>query len=49
MIYFYNTHEDIPDHIKKDLKFHFAKEMTDVAKVALNGLMKKPKKSAVKK
>jgi len=41
--------EDIPDHIKKDLKFHFAKEMTDVAKVALNGLMKKPKKSAVKK
>ena len=41
--------EDIPDHIKKDLKFHFAKEMTDVARVALNGLMKKPKKSAVKK
>ena len=41
--------EDIPDHIKKDLKFHFAKEMTDVAKVALNGLMKKPKKSAEKK
>ena len=41
--------EDIPDHIKKDLKFHFAKEMTDVAKVALNGLMKKPKKPAVKK
>ena len=41
--------EDIPDHIKKDLKFHFAKEMTDVAKVALNGLMKKAKKSAVKK
>ena len=41
--------EDIPDHIKKDLKFHFAKEMTDVAKVALNGLMKKSKKSAVKK
>ena len=41
--------EDIPDHIKKDLKFHFAKEMTDVAKVALNGLLKKSKKSAVKK
>ena len=41
--------EDIPEHIKKDLKFHFAKEMTDVAKVALNGLMKKSKKSAAKK
>ena len=41
--------EDIPDHIKKDLKFHFAKEMTDVAKVALNGLMKKQKKSVVEK
>ena len=41
--------EDIPDHIKKDLKFHFAKEMTDVAKVALNGLMKKAKKVCCKK
>ncbi|GIR22635.1 hypothetical protein CM15mP37_01400 [bacterium] len=39
----------MPQTISKDLKFHFAKEMTDVAKVALNGLMKKPKKPAVKK
>ena len=30
--------EDIPDHIKKDLVFHFAKEMMDVIKVAVPGL-----------
>ena len=30
--------EDIPEHIKKDLDFHFAKEMMDVIDVALPGL-----------
>ena len=40
--------EDIPDHIKKDLDFHFAKEMMDVIDVAIPGLngKKKPKKSS---
>jgi len=33
--------EDIPEHIKKDLKFHFAKEMMDVIDVALPGLKRK--------
>jgi len=37
--------EDIPEHIKKDLEFHFAKEMTDVAKVALPALSTSKKKS----
>ncbi len=43
--------EDIPEHIKKDLDFHFAKEMMDVIDVAIPGLngRKKPKKSASKK
>ena len=45
--------EDIPDHIKKDLDFHFAKEMMDVIDVAIPGLngKKKPKKysSRIKK
>ena len=30
--------EDIPEHIKKDIDFHFAKEMMDVIKVAVPGL-----------
>jgi len=30
--------EDIPEHIKKDLNFHFAKEMMDVIDIALPGL-----------
>jgi ATP-dependent Lon protease len=30
--------EDIPEHIKKDLEFHFAKEIMDVIDVALPGL-----------
>ena len=40
--------EDIPDHIKKDLDFHFAKEMMDVIDVAIPGIngKKKPKKSS---
>jgi ATP-dependent Lon protease len=43
--------EDIPEHIKKDLDFHFAKEMMDVIDVALpglNGRKKTTKKSASK-
>ena len=35
--------EDIPDHIKKDLEFHFAKEMMDVIDVAIPGLKGKKK------
>ncbi len=42
--------EDIPEHIKKDLKFHFAKEMMDVIDVALPGLKrKKAKRKTVRK
>jgi len=43
--------EDIPEHIKKDLDFHFAKEMMDVIDVAIPGLKGrgKTKKSAPKK
>ncbi len=42
--------EEIPDHIKKDLNFHFAKEMMDVTDFALPGLngRKKPRKSSAK-
>ena len=42
--------EDIPEHIKKDLEFHFAKEMMDVIDVALPGLngRNKSKKSPAK-
>ena len=41
--------EDIPDHIKKDLEFHFAKEMMDVVKVAIPGLsLNTVKKRAIK-
>jgi len=35
--------EDIPEHIKKDLEFHFAKEMMDVIDVAIPGLKGKKK------
>ena len=43
--------EDIPEHIKKVLEFHFAKEMMDVIDVAIPGLngRKKSKKSSYKK
>ena len=44
--------EDIPEHIKKDLTFHFAHEMMDVIDVALpglNGRKKKPVKKTTKK
>jgi ATP-dependent Lon protease len=42
--------EEIPNHIKKDLDFHFAKEMMDVTDFALPGLngRKKPRKSFTK-
>ena len=41
--------EDIPEHIKKDLDFHFAKEMMDVVKVAVPGLsLNAAKKRATK-
>ncbi len=42
--------EEIPNHIKKDLDFHFAKEMMDVTDFALPGLngRKKPRKSSAK-
>lgn len=30
--------EDIPEHIKKDLEFHFAKEIMDVIDIAIPGL-----------
>ncbi|MFQ6612419.1 MAG: endopeptidase La [Fidelibacterota bacterium] len=36
--------EEIPDHIKKDLTFHFAKEMMDVIDVAVPGLDGKKRK-----
>ena len=35
--------EDIPEHIKKDLEFHFAKEMMDVIDVAIPELKGKKK------
>lgn len=43
--------EDIPEHIKKDLEFHFAKEIMDVVDVAIPGLkeFKKSKKRSPKK
>jgi ATP-dependent Lon protease len=42
--------EEIPNHIKKDFDFHFAKEMMDVTDFALPGLngRKEPKKSSAK-
>ena len=36
--------EDVPDHVSKDLTFHFAKEIWDVLKVALPGVTKKRRK-----
>jgi len=41
--------EEIPNHIKKDLNFYFAKEIMDVIDVALPGLNGKKKKSARRK
>ena len=41
--------EEIPKHILKDLKIHFAKEMMDVIDIALPGLNGKKKKESGKK
>ena len=38
--------EEIPDHIKKDLEFHFAKDMLDVIKIALPEVKPKNLKKA---
>ena len=37
--------EDVPEHVAKDLTFHFAKEIKDVLNVAIPGIIKKRKKS----
>ena len=37
--------EDVPKHVAKDLKFHFAKEINDVLIVALASVLKPGKKS----
>tara|TARA_Y100000748_G_scaffold290023_1_gene276333 strand:- start:45 stop:2468 length:2424 start_codon:yes stop_codon:yes gene_type:complete len=37
--------EDVPEHVSKDLTFHFAKEIWDVLKVALPEIAKKMKKN----
>jgi len=37
--------EDVPEHVAKDLEFHFAKEIKDVLKVAVPGVVKSQKKS----
>ncbi len=37
--------EDVPEHVAKDLTFHFAKEIKDVLKVAVAGVVKTGKKS----
>jgi ATP-dependent Lon protease len=36
--------EDVPDHVAKDLIFHFAKEIRDVLKIAVPGVLKTVKK-----
>ena len=42
--------EEIPDHIKKDIDFHFAKDMMDVIKIAVPGLnLKTPIKKTTAK
>ena len=35
--------EDVPKHVSKDMKFHFAKEIWDVLKVALPKVIKNRK------
>lgn len=37
--------EDVPEHVAKDLEFHFAKDIKDVLKVAVPGVVKNQKKS----
>tara|TARA_S200000501_G_scaffold175815_1_gene165499 strand:+ start:6842 stop:9253 length:2412 start_codon:yes stop_codon:yes gene_type:complete len=36
--------EDVPDHVSKDLKFYFAKEILDVLKIAIPGVIIKNNK-----
>ena len=40
--------EDVPEHVSKDLTFHFVKEIRDVLKVAIPGVLTGSKKSAGK-
>jgi ATP-dependent Lon protease len=37
--------EDVPEHVAKDLTFHFSKEIKDVLSIALPGVIKTRKKS----
>jgi len=37
--------EDVPEHVAKDLEFHFAKDIKDVLNVAVPGVVKTEKKS----
>ena len=37
--------EDVPEHVAKDLTFHFAKEIKDVLSIAIPGVFKTRKKS----
>jgi len=41
--------EDVPENVSKDLSFHFAKEISDVLKVAIPGISNNKKKSSSKK
>ena len=36
--------EDVPNHVSKDLKFYFAKEILDVLKIAISGVLNKKNK-----
>ena len=36
--------EDVPNHVSKDLKFYFAKEILDVLKIAISGVLNKNNK-----
>ena len=40
--------EEIPEHIKKDLTFHFAKEIMDVIDIAIPEVNGKKKKKSTK-
>ena len=46
----FNNNDKMPDHIKKDIDFHFAKDMMDVIKIAVPGLnLKTPIKKTTAK
>ena len=38
--------EDVPENVSKDLNFHFAKEIRDVIKIALPGVLKQRRKTS---